>query len=117
MTIKEEVVAELNKVKDPHRFTKQKINRDFRSLEDKDKKEELKAILNVVNGVSVETLEKWRIELENELYYVEYGLVIRKLYPTTRALEMMIGLFPPDEEKLEEIDLGPSDSQQYQNLC
>ena len=116
MALKEEVVAELNKVKDPHRLTKQKINRDFRTL-DEDKKEQLKSILNVVIGVSVEKLEEWKIELENELYYVEYGLVIRKLYPTTRALEMMIGLFPPDEEKLEDIDLGPSESQQYVNLC
>lgn len=115
--LKEQVKEKLKSVKDPHRLTKQKINRDFRSLEDKEKREELKAILNIESGISVEKLEEWKVELENELYYVEYGLVIRKLFPTTRALEMILELLPADEENLEDIDLIPTASQQYENLC
>ena len=113
--LKRQLEAKLKSVQDPHRLTKQKINRDFRTL-DEDKKEQLKSILNVESGVSVEKLEEWKIELENELYYVEYGLVIRKLHSTMRALEMMMELLPDEEEELENVDLKPTESQEYTNL-
>lgn len=114
--LKKDLKAKLKSVQDPHRLTKQKINRDFRSLEDKDKKEKMKSILNIENGVSVENLEEWRIELENELYYVVYGLVIRKLHSTMTALEMMMELLPDEEEELENVALKPTESQEYTNL-
>jgi hypothetical protein len=92
------LVGEFNKVCDPYRDQKHQINEDFKTQEE-DKKEDLRSIINV-DGVSVKQLEEQKVKLKNELFYVEYGLKIRELYPTIRALEMMQELLP------EEVQVG-----------
>jgi hypothetical protein len=113
-TVRAALKEEFNRVCNPYREQKHKINEDFRTL-DNDKKEDMRSILNI-DGASVEKLNEFKLGLENELFYVEYGLTLRKLYPTIRALEMMQDMLPAEEVDIGKVDLRYSASQSFTNL-
>ena len=58
---------------------------------------ELKEILNVEKGRSIEDLKSNKEQLEKELFFVNYGLKLRKAYPAMKALKLMKSVIPEDK--------------------
>lgn len=58
---------------------------------------ELKKILNVERGQSVSELTESKKRLEKELLFVNYGLKLREVYPSMKALKLMKSVIPEDK--------------------
>jgi len=81
---------------------KQIINKDFREMS-KDKQDVLKPILNP-EGKKSKTMEQLledKVSLEKDLLYVNYGINLRKIYPSLKILKLMKSLVP--EVKKEDV--------------
>lgn len=56
--------------------------------------------MNVEKGKSVAKLEEDKAELEKELMIVNYGLLLRKIHPSMKAIKLMESVIP--ESKLDD---------------
>lgn len=57
----------------------------------------MKLILNVEKGFSAEKLEADMENFKKRVMYCQYGLTLRQIYPSTKALKVMIDVIPEDQ--------------------
>ena len=64
---------------------------------DVEEQKELMTILNVEKGQSVMELTESKKRLEKELLFVNYGLKLRQVYPSMKALKLIKSVIPEDK--------------------